>query len=342
MLLYPTSDVVKHQCQEIGCITNIKSFKEYIKNKCLHDNVSDIRCEVCETYYAVIPNATYDFGIPGVDVDIVPIKISSVTYNKVYLDDNICKYVAFIKSKEYNKELLLEVMLFKSRVSAEALSDKIKELGPLTYVSITDVIEQITKGIVTKTDNKYNFIITKEKTAMIENIEIPKTLNELNINVKKDDININKRYNILHKEGIPIIKLIEVNLDDYSDTRYNDSNIYLTTTDAIVSSYGKPYNYNMDLHIRYDNPNLNVRDTLSSIRKRIEGMRTANEYYSDSLLTTPLVIKPFSNAKYTTIRSFFANNKCSVIYKLYGYGSNQIESTNNVLDLSKWIIRNFN
>ena len=340
MLLYPTSENVKQQCKEIGCINNIKTFREYLENNCLRNRVSDIRCETGETYYAVISDVTYDFSIPGVEVAIIPIKILSVIYNKVHLDNGICKYVAFVKTDKSDEGLILEAMLFKSRVSAETLAEKIKELGPLAYVTITDVIENISNGISDKTDNKYNFIIERNPT-MNENNEMRKILKDLYINVNKNDIKISKNYSILHKEGIPIIRIIEVNIEDYSDKKYKESSIYLTSPDTIINSYGNSYNYSMDLNIKYDNPDLNVREIFSSIRKKLEGMRVENDFYDDSLLTTPMIPKVLPYAKYMTVRSFFANKKQTIIYKLYGYGISQIDSVCNVIDLSKWIIKNF-
>ncbi len=341
MLLYPTSENVKQQCKEIGCINNIKTFREYLENNCLRNKVSDIRCEAGETCYAVISDATYDFSIPGVEVTIIPIKILTVIYNKVHLDNGICKYVAFVKTDKSDKGLILEAMLFKSRVSAETLAEKIKELGPLAYVAITDVIENIRNDISDKTDNKYDFIITKGNSTMNENNEMRKSLKDLYINVNKNDIKIAKKYSIIHGEGIPIIKIIEVSPEDYSDKRYKESTIYITSPDAILNSYGDPYNYSMDLNVKYDNPDLDVREVLSSIRKKLEGMRVDNDFYDDSLLTTPMIPKLLPYAKYMTVRSFFANKKQSVIYKLYGYGISQIDSVCNVIDLSKWIIKNF-
>ena len=71
-------------------------------------------------------------------------------------------------------------------------------------------------------------------------------------------------------------------------------------------------------------------------------MRTANGFYNDSLLTTPMIPAPFPSASYSTVRSFFGNKKQKLYgYKLYGYGISQIDSVSNVIDLSKWIIKNF-
>ena len=132
-----------------------------------------------------------------------------------------------------------------------------------------------------------------------------------------------------------------MNTEDYSDKRYKESTIYLTSPDAIINSYGEPYNYSMDLNIKYNNPDLDVREVLSSIRKKLEGIRIANDFYDDSLLTSPMIPELLPSAKYMTVRSFFANKKRTTIYKLYGYGISQIDSVCNVINLSKWVTKNF-
>lgn len=345
MLLCPTLGNVEEQCTIINGITNIKSFRKYLETTCLHDKVDDIRCETGETCYVVIPNATYDFGIPGVEVDIMSIKILSIRTTKIELDDGTIKYGAIITHDipKPTSDVAIEGLLFKSKEVAEILSDKIKELGPMANVEIFDMIDCIRNNLVeVKTKSKPKKKEKKEDNIKMEN-ELEKIFSEATIVVKNKVNRFSKLHSTIKGDRIPIIRVVEISSGDNPSEAYKDSTIYLSSPEQIINSYNDVTGYHIMLNIEYDNPNLDVVKTLKTIGKRIENIATSkiSDSRIDSFLTNPALPAPFEKGNYMTTRSFFSKKNQSVIYKLYGYGNTPVDSMENVLHLSSWIRNNY-
>lgn len=347
MLLYPTSSNVKEQIDTIESISNIKSFREYLESTCLHDKANDIRCETGETCYVVMPNATYDFGVPGVEVDIIPIKILSVRTTKIESDDGTVKHAALITHdipKSTNvSDMVIEGLLYKSKAVAETLSDKIRQLGPMANVEIFDMIDYIRNNLVdVKTKPKSKNKEKKEDNIKMEN-ELEKTLSEATIVVKNKANGFSKLHSTIKGDRIPIIRIVEISDGDDSSKVYKESTIYLPSPEQIINSYNDVTGYHVILNVEYDNPELDVVKTIKTIGQRIENIATSktNDSRIDSFLTNPALPAPFENGNYVTTRSFFSKKTQSVIYKLYGYGNTPVDSMENVLHLSSWITNNY-